>query len=101
MIRVGNTQLVEEQVGHARVVVLASVNQSLVMADADSLGDRRRLDELWTGADHRGDPHWRLARGTSRTRCAQCARVGRRSPRDGPAAIAPRALPVPFRAVEP
>ncbi len=55
----GDAELVEEDVGHGRIVVLAGVDEDVLVAARGPQGpaNGRRLDKLGTGPHHRDDCH--------------------------------------------
>ena len=55
VVRPRDVQFVEEQVGHLAVVVLAGVDEDLLVLTGQGLADRRGLDELRPRADDGDD----------------------------------------------
>ena len=53
-VRPSHLELTKEDVRHARVIVLACVNESLphLMVFGETLNNRRRLHEVRTGTNH-------------------------------------------------
>ena len=56
-VRLGYAELTEEDLRHVVVVVLAGVDEHLLVAPPDGAADRSRLDELRTCADDGYDLH--------------------------------------------
>jgi hypothetical protein len=57
VLRGRDVQFLEEHVGHGPAVVLAGVDEDLLVAFAERARDRERLHELRARADDRDDPH--------------------------------------------
>src|SRR5438094_8752648 len=56
-VRGRDPELPEEKIRHRVVVVLAGVDEKLLVRAAQGTRDRSRLDELGTGAEHGEDFH--------------------------------------------
>ena len=58
MIRIGNFELVKEDLGEVLIVMLTCVNDDLLMFLPDLPGEREELDELRAGSDDGCDFHF-------------------------------------------
>src|SRR5918995_4840749 len=76
-IRVGNHQVCEEDAGHGGVVVLACVDDDVLMLRrSERIRNRGKLDELWTCSDDAEHLHCAVRSGEALLTCAlACGRA--------------------------